>query len=42
MPQTSLLMLEANKDHSKAILKLSSIKLTGADGIIISSSNLNT
>jgi hypothetical protein len=38
-PQTSLLMLEANKDNSKAILESSVIKLTWANGFIISSLN---
>jgi hypothetical protein len=36
-PQISLLMLEANNDNSKAIPKSSSIKLTRANGFIISS-----
>ncbi len=32
-------MLEANKDNSKFIPKLSSIKLTNVDGFVISSLN---
>jgi hypothetical protein len=38
-PQTSLMMLEANKDNSKVILESSSIKLTTVDEFVISSLN---
>ncbi len=38
-PQNFILMLETNKDNSKAILKSSLIKLTKVDGFVISSLN---
>jgi len=38
-PQTSLLLLEVNKNNSKVIPESSSIKMTGVDGFVISSLN---
>jgi hypothetical protein len=38
-PQTSLLLLEVNKNNSKIIPESSSIKMIGVDGFVISSLN---